>query len=200
MAAPWPWVAAVVVSYGLLFVLMFVLLLLPLLFAPPSGPTGGQIVALVLGMFVFMGAAQLPTVILLRGAADALDGRPVTVARMLDGRTILRSLGALAVVVVGVLVGYVLLIVPGIVFGFLAAFAVHHVVEDDLGPLDAVRASIRTVRGDWLHALAIVFVTSVLAGVGFYACGIGVVVSAPVAMIAQLHGFRRLTGRPVPAA
>ncbi len=204
-ATPGPLAAAVVLTYAVLFAVLVVATLL-VAFVLRHGGEGGSLAVLgvglglgVVGFTAFTVAAQLPTVVLLRGAVDALEGRPVTLARMLRGAGLGRLVGAMLLVILGVLVGYVLLVLPGIVFGVMAGFTLHHMVEDEsLTPVDGIRASIETVRRSPWPAIGVIIVTGLVAGLGIYACGIGIVVSAPVALLAQQHGFRQVTGRPTP--
>lgn len=198
-AGPGPWIGVVAITYAVIAGLLVVAVALIAL-ASRWGSGTGLVALLVLWFLVFVLVAQLPVLLLLRGAVDAADGRPVSFRSMADPATLARAGLTLGLVLVGVLVGYVLLVVPGIVFGVMAGYALHHTVDDGLEPVAAVRASIATFRARPWPALGVLLVTGLAAGVGVYACGVGIVVSAPVAYLAQVHGFRQITDRTVAPA
>ena len=202
-ATPGPLVAAVVLTYVALVVALGVAFGGVALVAVAGGESVVGIgLTLVLGLVGFVGfalVAQLPTVVLLRAGQDAVEGRAIELGRILRTAGLGRLCGAMALVMLGVLVGYVFLVLPGIVFGVLAGFTLHHLVEDEsLSPVDGIRASIATVRARPWPSIGVLLVTGLVAGLGAYACGVGVVVSLPVAVIAQVHGFRQVTGRALP--
>ena len=202
-ADPGPLVGAVVLTYVALFAAMGVAVgVVAGLGAVVGDSTAGILLAILLGVLGFLGfvlVAQLPTVVLLRAGVDAVEGRPITLARLFRTDGLVRMCSAMLLVMLGVLVGYLFLVIPGIVFGVMAGFTLHHMVEDEtLGVINAIRASIATVRAKPWPSIGVILVTGLVAGLGAYACFVGLVVSLPVAMIAQIHGFRPVTGRPVP--
>ena len=69
------------------------------------------------------------------------------------------SFGACVIVVLGVLVGVLLLVVPGLVFAFLSVFTLHGIAYRNLGAIAAIKHSITAVKS---HALA-VFVMMLVA-------------------------------------
>lgn len=200
-AEPWPLIGAVVASYVALLGAMAILGL-GVAGAASLDPVPVPLVvaAAVVGVVVLSVLAQLPTLWMLRAGADAVDGRRVTFRRIVDPAALAPAVAAIGLVLGGVLLGYLLLLLPGIVFGVMAAFTLHFVVDDGRAPRDAVRASIDLFRSQPGPALGLFFLPTFVGGLGVYLCGIGLVVSLPVAMIAQVHGFRQLTGRPVPPA
>lgn len=202
-AAPGPLVGAVVVTYMALFSVMGVAVAVTALLSRAAGSTAalvGAVGAGLLGFAAFTLVAQLPTVVLLRAGVDAIEGRPITLQRIFRAAGLGRLFAAMLLVILGVLVGYVFLVLPGIVFGVMAGFTLHHMVEDErLTAVEGIRASIATIRAKPWPSIGVILVTGLVAGLGMYACGVGLVVSLPVAMIAQVHGFRQVTGRPAPS-
>jgi hypothetical protein len=110
---------------------------------------------------------QLLTGALTRGAAGSLIGRPVDVGgsyryafSRLGG---LIGLALLIALVVGV--GYVLLIIPGIIFSVFLAMAVPAFIVERRGVTDSMSRSWNLVSGSWWHVLGVVFVAGLLAGI-----------------------------------
>lgn len=200
-ANPGPLVGAVVVSYGLMVVLgvggvglgMWLTSLDPV-------PVPLVVALVVVGWIAFVVAAQLPTIWMLRAGVDAVEGRRITFGRIVELAGTGPLLAAVGLVMAGVLLGYVLLVIPGVVFAVMSSFTLHHVIDAGEPPTDAIRASIALFRRHPGPALGLVFVTGLAASLGVYACGVGIVVSIPVSLLAQVHGFRQLSGGPVPVA
>jgi hypothetical protein len=110
---------------------------------------------------------QLLTGALTRGAAGSLVGRPVDVAA--SYRYALSRLGGLIglafliALVVGV--GFVLLIIPGIIFAVFLSMAVPSFIIERRGVTDSMSRSWNLVRGSWWHVLLVVVVAAILAGI-----------------------------------
>jgi uncharacterized membrane protein len=86
-----------------------------------------------------------------------------------------------------------------LVFGFLSIFTLAFAVDRALPPIDALMASISTVRAHIGETLLSVVVQGLLFVVGFFACGVGLLVAAPVAGLILVYTYRRLTGGPIAA-
>jgi uncharacterized membrane protein len=65
--------------------------------------------------------------------------------------------------------------------------------------MDAVRASFRTTSSNVGQLLPFAIVVFLVYIVGAIACGVGLLVSAPVALLAITYAFRRLHGQSVAA-
>jgi hypothetical protein len=126
--------------------------------------------AILLGLLTALLAAviqQLLTGALTRGAAGSLLGRPVDV-KASYGYALSRLWGLIGLaILVGLVVGigFVLFIIPGIIFlGFLAVATPAFVVER-LGVTAAMSRSWNLVRGHWWHTLFVIAVAAIIAGV-----------------------------------
>lgn len=91
--------------------------------------------------------------------------------------------------------GFVLLIVPAFIVGYGLLFAPYFVVDANLGPFEALRASWEATRGQKFK----LFILSVLCGLvclgGLAACGLGLAVAFPVSSLAFAVAFTRVSGR-----
>lgn len=201
-ARPGPLVGAAVLAYVVFFAAWAALALLGFGLAASLGRIPipvvllGVVAALVMGSML----GQLPTFWMLRAGVDAVDGRPITLRRIIDPAALGPAVAAFGLVLAGTLVGSLLLVLPGFVFGLLSVYTLHFVVDEGRAAPDAVRASIELFRRQPGPALGLFLVPTFAAGLGGYLCGVGLFVSLPVAMVAQVHGFRQLTGGPVPPA
>jgi uncharacterized membrane protein len=171
-------------------------------FAASLGAGGMLALSIVTFVFgIFVQAAFLS------GALDLADGRPVTVGSFFRprhfGNVILA--GALLSVISAVLD---LISLPGFlfallsfvaiaVFTFFALFTIAFATDRGLPPIDALKASVSTVRSHIGETLLSFVVQGVLVAVGLFACLVGVLVTGPLALLIQVYTYRRLSGGPV---
>ena len=134
------------------------------------------------------------------GTLDIADGKPVTIATFFKPR----NLGGVVLTALLVAAGHRRRFrwrasSPGIIFGFLAQFAIHFVVDRSQSPVDAMKGSIATTRSDiggsllsWLVQYAAMLIGEVL-------CVVGLFVAFPVALLLQTYTYRKLSGGQVVA-
>lgn len=94
-------------------------------------------------------------------------------------------------------VGYVLCIVPGVVAAFFLAFSVLISLDRGLGAVDSMKASIELVKNNVVTVLLLAIAVGILNAIGSIVCGIGVIVTLPVAVVAAVYVYRRLQNQPV---
>lgn len=176
------WLA--ITAVGIIIYLTFVLVVQT--FDPTS------LSALVLLFLVVMVGLWLLQAMMVRGALLETDGpRP-------DFGDFMRNLNAGNVLLTALLaflgtwLGLALCVVPGLVVGVLCMFALHFVIDQDMGPIDAIRSSAMLVAANpwkvFLLALSVLVITTV----GALACGIGLLLAGPVCAIAVTYSYRVL--------
>jgi uncharacterized membrane protein len=161
-----------------------------------------QIVAFAFGIFV--------QAAFLSGALDLADGRPVTVGSFFRprnfGNVVLAAL--LLALITGILnlpsllssfIFGLLALVAIAVFTFFALFTIAFATDRGLSPIDALKASFSTVRSNIGNTLLSLVVQVLIVLLGFLACGIGIIVAGPVALLIQVYTYRRLSGGSVAA-
>jgi uncharacterized membrane protein len=168
--------------------------------------TGGtlvlSIVSFVFGIFV--------QAAFLSGGLDLADGRPVTVSSFFKPRNFGNVVlaGALLSVISAVLdlvsllpsfLFALLSFLAIVVFTFFALFTIAFATDRGLPPVDALKASIGTVRAHIGETLVSFLVQGLLVVLGFLACGVGILVAGPVALLIQVYTYRRLSGGQVAA-
>ncbi|QUR67199.1 hypothetical protein [Mycobacterium spongiae] len=128
------------------------------------------------------------------GCLDIADGKPVTVGTFFRPRNLGTVIVTGLLFAVLVLVGSVLCVIPGLIIGFLAQFAIVAAVDRSLSPIDSIKASVATVRSDigstvlsWLVQGAAVFIGELL-------CFVGLLAGIPVASLVQTYTWRKLSG------
>ncbi len=149
----------------------------------------GYILLFIVG--VYMAAA------LLSGCLDIADGKPVSIGSFFKPRNLGAAFLTSLLVGVGVAIGSVLCIIPGLIFAFLAQFAIAFAIDRSLSPVDAIKASIATARANVGSALIAWLVQYAIVLVGELLCGVGLLVAMPVALLIQVYTYRKLSGGQV---
>lgn len=108
---------------------------------------------------------------------------------------------AIAAVLYGliVVIGLILLIIPGIVLMLAYWFTPYIVVDRGLGPLEALKESARITKGRRLDLFLLLLAVLGLNIIGAILLFVGLLVSIPVTTLAVVHAYRTLT-RMAPAA
>jgi len=91
-----------------------------------------------------------------------------------------------------VMVGFVLLIVPGVIAALVLIFSNYLVVDKGLGPIQALKESARITKGHRWHLLGFVLVVAGLNILGVIALFLGLLITIPVTMLAMVHVYRKL--------
>lgn len=99
-----------------------------------------------------------------------------------------------------VVVGLILLIVPGIILGIIFGFSTYLVADKGLMPIEAFKESACMTKGNrwdlFLLGLAL-FGINILGALALF---VGLFVSLPVSVLAMVHAYRVLDGMPQEAA
>jgi uncharacterized membrane protein len=130
----------------------------------------------------------------IRIALDAQDGRAISVDRITDSfRLLLPYIIAAILFSVGVTLGLILLIVPGIIFAVIFGFYGWIIV--DKGERDAIaalRRSAEITRGERWRLFGFALLLILLNIVGLLLLVVGVLVTSAVSLLALGHVYRRL--------
>jgi uncharacterized membrane protein len=90
----------------------------------------------------------------------------------------------------GVMIGAVFCIVPGLVLGALWLFTFPLVADRRIDGVEAMRTSWNALKDEWLMALVFLLVLAVMMAVGLALCGVGVLVTGPVALLSLALLYR----------
>ena len=107
----------------------------------PDEPTIlGTVINVALGTLVSMGATAFYL-----AAHDNPDAADLSL--LWHPRPFWKYLGASILLTLVIIAGFMLLVVPGVIFGLMFMFTPFIVVERELGPIDAMEESNRLTRG-----------------------------------------------------
>lgn len=93
-------------------------------------------------------------------------------------------------------VGFILLIVPGVIFGIKYHFYSYLIVDKNMGPLEALKKSGEITKGAKWQLFLLGLACGLVNLVGLLALGIGLLITVPVTMLAYAHVYRKLLGSP----
>jgi uncharacterized membrane protein len=162
-----------------------------------SSAASGSTAALIVCYLVLFAVGIFMQAAFVSGCLQIADGQPVTIGSFFRPRNFGPVIVAALLVGVLTAVGSFLCVIPGLIFGFFAMFTIAFVIDRSLSPVDALKASIATVRSNIGGALLSFLVQAVTVFVGELLCGVGLLAAFPVAMLIQTYTYRRLAGGPV---
>lgn len=152
----------------------------------------------IVSFFSFL-AYQVIGAGVIRGALGITEGRAFRFDEVLRtdqlGPVVITSLITSAIVFVGTLLCFL----PGIIASFLMSFSLYFVIDKEMAPVDAIKASVELVTNNVGEALVWSLVAFVIVLVGAIACLVGLVAAIPVSIIGTAYTYKALTGQQVAA-
>ena len=103
------------------------------------------------------------------------------------------SLVAMILIGIGVFIGCLLLVVPGVIFAFATAFTFHAIALDDAGATAAIGQSYSLVKENLGPALVLLVIVAVLNVIGGSVV-FGSLLTTPFTLILMTFAYRRLRG------
>jgi uncharacterized membrane protein len=161
--------------------------------SPDAPSIIGTVINLALGTLISMGATAFYL-----AAHDNPD--TVDLSSLWHPRPFWKYLGASILLGLAVGLGFLLLIVPGIIFALMFMFTTFIVIDRELGPIEAMKESNRMARGHKWSLLGFMLVLVLINLLGVLALVVGLLVSIPVSSLAFAYAYRLLSGRAVPDA
>jgi len=98
---------------------------------------------------------------------------------------------------IGMFVGFILCVIPGIIWLVLTAYAPLVALDKGVGPGEAISTSIDWVKNNAGRVVLLLFVAYIVYVIGVVACCVGLLVSMPVALVAITYSYRILGNEPV---
>src|SRR5262249_10203656 len=89
-------------------------------------------------------------------------------------------------------VGFVLLIIPGIVLAIMFMFVGYLVIDRKMGPVEALRASKRITTGHKWDLLLLMFAVIGINILGILCLLVGLLVTIPITLLSMVHAYRTL--------
>ena len=129
------------------------------------------------------------------------DGKDALLSQFLEPIDLMwRYIGGVIIYGAGVLLGLILLVIPGVIFAIAGGMWPYLLIDKRLGPVEAVKESLRMTRGNRWQLLLLAVVLTVLNLVGLIPLGLGLLITVPVSTLAVVHAYRILERQAPPTA
>jgi uncharacterized membrane protein len=151
----------------------------------------GGLLSLGLGTLLSMGATAFYL-----AAQDNPD--TVDLSALWHPQPFWKFLGASILFAIVIAIGFVLLIVPGIIFALMFMFTTFVVIDRELGPIEAMKESHRITYGHKWSLLGFTLLLVLINLLGAIALLVGLLVTIPVSSLAVAHAYRVLSGGAPP--
>lgn len=152
----------------------------------------------LVGAVIFI-YAQIVGAGLIRGALGITEGRAFQVSEVFKTEKIGPIIVTSLIVGAATFVGYLLCFLPGVIVAFLTSYSLFFVIDKDLPPVEAIKASINLVRENLGQTLIWYLVGGLIAGAGAIACGVGMLVTVPLVLIGTAWTYKVLTQQQIAA-
>ncbi|NNK09449.1 MAG: hypothetical protein HKP50_19240 [Myxococcales bacterium] len=103
------------------------------------------------------------------------------------------SLIAMILIGFGVFIGSMLLVLPGLIFGFITAFTFHAIALDGLGATSAIGQSYALIKENLAPSFALLLIVAVLNAIGGSII-FGSLLATPFSLIVMTIAYQRLRG------
>jgi uncharacterized membrane protein len=150
-----------------------------------------DLVAILLMVLV----SALISAALARGALRELDGHRPDISSFFRFHNVWRVVVLSVLIGVVESIGLILCVVPGVVLTFLLMFSFFFLIDQNLDPLNAMVASIKLVWAHFGKMLLLALLMCLLTFLGLLVCGVGLLVTTPLCILASAYAYRVLTGR-----
>lgn len=111
------------------------------------------------------------------------------------GTWFLPLLGATILTSIATALGFLFFIVPGVILAIGFMFSSHFIVDQNMGPLEAMSASWAATKGQRLDLFGFCFLLFLVVLAGAAACGFGLLVAVPVTSLSTAVAYLHLSGR-----
>jgi hypothetical protein len=153
-----------------------------------ANPAGFDLLNLIVQLF-----QMAITMAWIRVALAIADGKPVEVPKARELWPDFFVYFVTSVLVgIAVMLGFIALIVPGVVLALMFSFAGFAVIDRKLDPIEAMKESARLTTGAKPELLGLALLLLALNLAGVLALGVGLLVTVPMSFIAAARVYRRL--------
>ena len=149
----------------------------------------GNPVQFVISQFLMAG--------LYRMAINQVRGATPSLGTLFSAGDVLPALlGAAILTTLATFVGALFCVIPGLLLAALFLFTIPLVVDRKLGAIEAMSTSFNTLKPQMWPALGFIIVVGLLAGAGALLCGVGILITAPLAILSIAVLYRDFFPEP----
>jgi uncharacterized membrane protein len=148
-----------------------------------------QLIQTVAGIFLGGVAAK--------AALEVTDGKPFDFFGAFGKVNVVQLLIAGLVVGLATLIGFVLLVIPGLVVLFLTYLTTYSIVDDDKSAIDGIKHSVKLISDNVGNSLVLAILNILVLIAGLIALCVGLLVAYPVTIFATAYAYRSFNGQPI---
>jgi len=111
-----------------------------------------------------------------------------------------KNLAASLIYMAIILLGTLLLIVPGIIWGIMFQFCTYFIVDKGVGPIESLRNSAAATKGSKWNLFLFGLILGAVNLLGVLALIVGIFITIPLSMLATAYVYRKLSADYAPAA
>ncbi len=150
--------------------------------------------------FILIAVMSFFHVGLFRISAAAARGQQAEFGTLFSGGDrFLSLLGLQLLLTVMLYPAFLMLIVPGVILSLGLGMASYFVVDQGMGPIEALKASWNATQGHKAHLFLFGLLASVMVLGGYVACFVGMFAVMPILFVAMTIIYLRISGRGGPA-
>ncbi len=123
-----------------------------------------------------------------------VDNKPISIDDLFSGKDrIWAMIGTQLLVALGIVIGSILLIIPGLIFAVIAMFSSLVVIDKKVSGIEAISISMKLVRDNIALTLSLIVVMFVLNLIGTLLFGLAVLLTAPISAIILTYCYRKIS-------
>ena len=134
---------------------------------------------------------------LVRASLNVTAGRPFLFADVIKTDNLGSVIVASVIIAVATFVGTILCYLPGLVVGFATSYTLFFIIDKNMAPVDAIKASVMFVKDNLANTIVWYIVGGLVAAVGFVICVVGALVSVPVVLLGTAYTYKTHNREPV---
>jgi uncharacterized membrane protein len=182
-------------AIGMSFVFGMAEVMVTLMASPDSTPTGEQSTTVIVVAVISRVVQQLISIFLqlgmIRVGLCLVSEKEVSIGMLFgEGSKLLRALGASILFGLAMVIGLVLLIVPGVYIAMRYGQFMNAIVERDLGIIEAFSYSESLTTNNRMNLFLLALLSFLCVLVGLIPCGLGLIIAGPVVWLAGLVAYR----------
>ena len=148
-----------------------------------------SIVAVLVGFIIQAG--------IIRGGLAITRNERIDLNTFLSTDNLPQVIVAALLIGVGSSIGFALCFVPGLIWVFFTQFTMHFIIDKNMSAIDGIKASFEMVNRNVGSVIGLYLGIIVANFIGALLCGVGLLVSFPVTVIATAYAYRRMNGESV---
>ena len=152
-----------------------------------------------IGILVYATVAGFIQAAITRAALAITEGKSIETSTILSTERLGEVITTAVLLGVFTAVGYLFCFVGAVVVEFFLFFTWYFLLDKGLSPFDSIKASFNFVRERVGDVFLFVLVSWVILAIGGAICGIGLIVAAPVVIIATAFTYKKFTDQAVAA-